>query len=46
MLKLINTYFKLRIGDIADSNPLIEYEVDPDLAYVGVDPETGDLPPE
>jgi hypothetical protein len=46
MLKLINAYFKLRIGDIADSDSLTEYEVDPDLTYVGADPETGDLPPE
>jgi hypothetical protein len=34
------------IGDIVDSDPLTEYEADPDLAYAGADPETGDLLPE
>jgi hypothetical protein len=37
---------KLIIGDIVDSNPLAEYEPDPDPAYAGTDPEAGVLPPE
>jgi hypothetical protein len=33
-------------GDIVDSDPLAELEVNPDLAYADADPETGKLPPE
>jgi hypothetical protein len=41
-----NHLIKLIIGDIVDSDPLAEYEVDPDLMYADADPETGVLPPE
>jgi hypothetical protein len=44
-VKLTNTKFKLIIDDIVDLDPLMEYEADLDLAYAGVDLETGDLPP-
>jgi hypothetical protein len=33
------------LGDIVDSDPLAETEADPELAYVGADPETDALPP-
>jgi hypothetical protein len=33
-------------GELVDSDPLAEYEADPDLMYVGVDLETGALSPE
>jgi hypothetical protein len=33
------------MGDIVDSDPLAKFELDPDLAYADIDPETGALPP-
>jgi hypothetical protein len=36
----------LIIGDIIDSDPLAELEVDPDLTCADADPETDALPPE
>jgi hypothetical protein len=38
--------FKLIIGDIVDSDPIAEIEVDSDLTYADADPETDTLPPE
>jgi hypothetical protein len=43
MLSLINNLFKL-ISYTVVSDPLAEYEADPDPVYAGTDPETGDLP--
>jgi hypothetical protein len=37
---------KLIIGDIVDSYPLTELEVDPDPAYVDADLKAGVPPPE
>jgi hypothetical protein len=34
------------IGDIVDSDPLAEYETDPDRVYADVDPETDVFSPE
>jgi hypothetical protein len=42
--KLIKKLIKSIIGDIADSNPLMRYETDPDPVDIGTDLEAGDVP--
>jgi hypothetical protein len=45
-VKLTDAQFKLIIGDIVDSNPLTEFEADPDLGYVDASLEADVPPPE
>jgi hypothetical protein len=45
-VKLTDTQFKLIIGDIVDSDPLTNFDADPDPRYADVGLETDVPPPE